>query len=237
MKRNLLAALLILLAAASALAGQAGRVTHLSGALSVQKPDGATRVLGIGSDVHEGDLVVTESNAYARIRFIDGGEVVLRPNTRLKVESYRYVKDQPKEDNIFFSLLKGGLRAVTGLIGQRNKEQIAYQTPTATIGIRGTHFGALLCQGDCASFPTVTGEMPADGLHVDVAAGTISLSNSAGRFDFTAGQFAHVSSPDQVPQLVPPERGIRVTMPGSLAANRGAGHGIGKGSANQCEVE
>jgi hypothetical protein len=218
-------------------AAPAGEITHLSGVLSAKKTDGTAKMLSVKSTVDEGDIVSTEDNTYARIKFVDGGEVVLRPNSQLKIESYRYDAAKPQGDNVLLGMLKGGLRAVTGLIGKRNREKIAYQTPTATIGIRGTHFGALFCQGDCGGVPTVSGQPPANGLHIDVARGAVSITNSAGTFEFDSGKFAYVPSANQPPELVPPERGIRVTMPGSIAANRGSGRGIGSGGSSECAVE
>jgi hypothetical protein len=235
---NLLAAFFLCFgASASVWAAPAGQITHLSGILSVKKADGTAKILSVKSEVNEGDVVSTEADTYARIKFVDGAEVVLRPNSQLKVDNYRFDEAKPQGDNIFLSMLKGGLRAVTGLVGQRSKDKVAYQTPTATIGIRGTHWGMLFCQSDCGTVQTPSGQPPANGLHLDVASGTISVSNAAGTFVFDAGQFGYVPNANTIPQLVPGERGIRVTMPGSVAANKGDGDGIGKGSAMECAVE
>ncbi len=224
-------------ASASAWAAPAGQITHLSGILSVKKADGTTKILSVKSEVFEGDTLTTEDETYARVKFVDTGEVVLRPNSQLKVNTYQYDEAKPQNDNVFMGLLKGGLRAVTGLVGKRSQDKVAYQTPTATIGIRGTHFGALFCQGDCAKVPTPTGEPPANGLHVDVSSGVVSITNTAGTFTFNAGQFAYVPTANVPPELIPPERGIRVTMPGATAANKGSGDGIGKGNAMECVAE
>ncbi|MCX8086056.1 MAG: FecR domain-containing protein [Rhodocyclaceae bacterium] len=218
-------------------AAPSGEVTHLSGTLSVLKADGSSKLLSVKSQIAEGDVLTTEADSYARIKFVDGAEVVLRPNTRFKVERYRFEEGKPEGDNVFVSLLKGGLRTVTGLIAKRNKDKVAYQTPTATIGIRGTHFGALFCQGDCGELRTAAGDIPANGLHVDVAAGAISLTNNAGSFEFAAGQFAFVPDALRPPELVPPERAIRVTMPSAIATNRGLGDGIGARNSSECSVE
>ena len=77
--------LVLALFSIGAFAATAGEVTHLSGTVSVKKPDGSSKLLSI-NPVQEGDLIVTEAETYARIKFVDGGEVVLRPNTQLKVE-------------------------------------------------------------------------------------------------------------------------------------------------------
>jgi FecR protein len=214
--------------------GAAGEVTHLSGTLSVKKADGASKLLSIKSQVQEGDLIATEADTYARIKFVDGGEVVLRPNTQLKVESYAFAKDNPKGDNVVLNMLKGGLRAVTGLIGKRSQDKVAYQTPTATIGIRGTHHGQLHCDNDCGGIPTVTGGPPANGLHVDVTDGSISLSNAAGQQIVNIGQFAYVANNTTAPVIVPPHQGIQITMPQSISRNRGGSRGIGGAGQTDC---
>jgi hypothetical protein len=164
----------------AAQAATAGQITHLSGTLSAKKADGSSKLLSVKSDVAEGDTLTTEAETYARVKFADGGEVVLRPGTQLKIESYAYNAARPESDNIVMSMFKGGLRAVTGLIGKRNREKVTFATETATIGIRGTHFGALLCQNDCGGVPTTGGTPPANGLHVDVTTGSITMSNAAG---------------------------------------------------------
>jgi hypothetical protein len=222
--------------AAAAQAQQAGEVTHLSGTLSVKRADGATKLLSVKSVVQEGDLLTTEAETYARIKFADSSEVVLRPGSQLKVESYSFNQAKPESDNVVLSMLKGGLRAVTGLIGKRNRDKVSFSTVTATIGIRGTHFGALLCQGDCANVPTVTGQPPANGLHLDVADGAITVSNPAGQQQINAGQFGYVASPQTPPQVVPPQQGIQVTMPPAISQNKGAGQGIGKSKDGECAL-
>ena len=217
-------------------AATAGQITHLSGTLSAKRLDGTSKLLAVKSDVLEGDTLSTEAETYARIKFGDGGEVVLRPGTQLKIESYSYNAAKPESDNILMNMFKGGLRAVTGLVGKRNRDKVTFQTETATIGIRGTHFGALLCQNDCGGVPTTGGQPPANGLHVDVTNGAITMSNRAGTVQINAGQFGYVANANATPAIVPPQRGIQVTMPSSIAANKGGGKGIGKGDDTECKM-
>lgn len=225
------------LAAAAAHAGTAGQVTHLAGTLSVKRADGSSKLLAVKSEVLEGDILTTEAETYARVKFADGGEVVLRPNSQLKVEAYAFNEAKPEGDSVLLNMLKGGLRAVTGLIGKRNRERVGMSTVTATIGIRGTHFGMLLCQGNCVDVPTITGKPPADGLHLDVADGAISVRNNAGEQVLNAGQFGFVRDVNAVPQIVPPGQGIQVTMPPGISRNEGGGRGVGQGKADQCSVQ
>src|SRR3970040_1590585 len=103
----------------AALAAVAGTVTHLSGTLSVQRADGAVRILSQKSEVNPGDTLTTQRDSYAQINFTDGSSLTMRPNTQIKVEQYNFVQDRPQDDGSFLRLVKGGLRTVTGLVGKR----------------------------------------------------------------------------------------------------------------------
>lgn len=210
-----LAAVLLatLLAAPAALAGDAGEVTHVSGALLAKKNDGSSRILAPRSRVEEGDLLVTSGDTYARVKFIDGAEVTLRPNSQLKVEQYAFIENRPESDNAFLRLVKGGLRTITGLIGKRRSNAYQMNGVVATIGIRGTQFGALLCQGDCENVTNQFGQTPADGLHVDVTEGMITVSNPSGDTLVGAGDFGFVASPATPPIIVPTGQGVSQNMP------------------------
>ncbi|HET9709724.1 MAG TPA: hypothetical protein VFP39_15600 [Gemmatimonadales bacterium] len=214
---------------------QIGTVTHLSGVLVAKRADGGTRLLGVQSAIAEGETLITEPATYARVKFADDAEVVLRPSSQMKIESYRYENSTPANDSVLLSLLKGGLRSVTGLIGRRSRENVKFTTSTSTIGIRGTHFGMLLCQNDCASIPTASGP-PENGLHVDVVDGAITLTNNAGQQVLVAGQFGYVRDANTVPVIVPPGRGIQVTMPPAISRNAGSGKSIGASSSVECPV-
>lgn len=133
--------LALLLSAAVAYAGQvAGTVMHLSGPLLAKRADGTVKILSQKSEVEQGDLLVSEKGTYALIKFIDNSEITLRPNSQFKIENFSFDEAKPEKDSAFFSLIKGGLRSITGLLGKRNKERFGLNTPTATIGIRGTTF-------------------------------------------------------------------------------------------------
>jgi len=123
-----------------------GTIVQLSGPLMAKKASGTVRILAMKSEVESGDTLVTEKNTYAMVKFIDNSEITLKPSTTFKVENFSYEAGKPENDVASFSLLKGGLREVTGLLGKRNKEKFAMKTPSATIGIRGTTFIAELVE-------------------------------------------------------------------------------------------
>ena len=125
-----------------------GTVQQLSGTITVQRTDGSTRVLARQSEVGKGDTLNTERDSYAQVKFADGGVMTLKPNTRIKIEDFVFDEKEPAKDVSAMSLLKGGLRMITGLVGKRgNQDALRLGTATATIGIRGTTFTV----DDCVS--------------------------------------------------------------------------------------
>jgi hypothetical protein len=188
--------LTFVLCSSAAYGGVVGTVTHVSGPLSVRKADGSVKALYINSTVEEGDTLMTEKRTYARIKLKDNSDITLRPGTRFTVEQYAFDKEHPKDDTAVFNLIKGGLRTVTGQIGKRgNPDSYRMKTPTATIGVRGTSYGATFCQQNCGSLP--------DGLYIDVSDGTIVVYNKAGSQMYNVGQFGYVSGPGGAPVVLP----------------------------------
>lgn len=213
----------------------AATVTHLSGTVTARRDDGSpARLLGARSQVAPGETISTANDTYARMKFTDGTEVVLKPETRFKIEQFTFDEKEPQKDNMVFGLIKGGLRSVSGLLGKRSREKVSYTTATATVGIRGTHFGMQQCSDDCANIPTVSGAALENGLHVDVAAGAVVVSNAGGNLVFQAGQFGFVQNANTAPALVPPNQGFRVTLPPNIAAASGGGRSVGGAGAEAC---
>lgn len=139
-----------LLLADRAVAAPIAHVQEATGIVSVSKQGGRRILAAPGSALEEGDTVFTEKASEARLRFTDGGLIALRPNSALSIEAYRFSEPEPQNDSLVMSLLKGGLRNITGLIGKRGKQD-AYRlnAVVGTIGIRGTDFIVRLCEADC----------------------------------------------------------------------------------------
>ena len=213
-----------------------GQVTQISGAVLARGADGQSRILALKSAVREGDVLVTADNSFARIKWDDGGEVVLRANTQFKVDAYDYEMGTPARDNVLFSLIKGGFRAVTGALTRRNPQAYSVRAPTATIGIRGTHFGALFCNDDCANVPAPGAGPPANGLHVDVADGRIFLATTVAIIELAVGQFGYAPSGVLAPVQVPESQGIRVTLPPQAANPAIQGGTVGTGGHLECTI-
>jgi len=216
---------------ASAALATAGSVTQLSGTLSVKKPDGSVRILSQKSEVQNGDTLNTERDSYAQIRFEDGARLTMKPNTSIKVENISFAEDKPQEDSFVFGLLKGGLRAVTGLVGKRNKDKYQVGTATATIGIRGTTFAAEDCvsnrEGECRRLD------PA--VYVTVSDGEVVLKNAQGEVGIAAGQFGLIA-PNQRPLFLSTDPGLQFTPPATFIQSVMAGSAVNTGKNLECVV-
>src|SRR4051812_41014672 len=134
--RNLLQAVAAAALAWPLAAAAQATVQFLSGTLHVQRADGSVRLLSEKSELKVGDVVTTERESYAQVKFTDGGQITLRPQTQVKLDSYNFSQTEPANDSFGMSILKGGLRAITGLVGKRaNREAYRVRTATATVGI------------------------------------------------------------------------------------------------------
>ncbi|MCP4488954.1 MAG: FecR domain-containing protein [Gammaproteobacteria bacterium] len=131
-----LVAIAALLMASSALA-TAGHVYFVHGNVKIVSENGGFRHALKGGEIGQGETIQTGPRSSAQIRMTDGGVLAIRPATHVKIESYHFNNDE-EEDNSFFGLIKGSFRAITGLMGVRNKKSFLVNTPTATIGIRGS---------------------------------------------------------------------------------------------------
>jgi hypothetical protein len=206
-----------LLVAGPLLAAPAGEVTHVSGALVVRKADGASKILAPKSKVDSGDLLATAADTYARVKFADGGEITLRPNSQFKIEMFNYDKSAPAKDSAVFSLLKGGFRTITGVVGKRKPNSYEMRTTVATIGIRGTNYGAQLCLenvSSCENLRNNEGKVPSNGLHLDVSEGGVNVTNAGGTRPLGVGEFGHVLDGRTAMNKVPPGQGVTNNMPG-----------------------
>jgi FecR protein len=215
-----------------------GTVQYLSGTLSVQRPDGSVKVLAERSPVAVGDVITTQRDSYAQLRFNDGGQVTLRPETQVKIEAYTYDEGRPERDSFAMQLFKGGLRSLTGLIGKRSNNRNAYRmvTSTATIGIRGTDYTAIQIP------PPPPGQTPppnalAPGVYVTVADGAIAFISGGVEQLVGIGQAAFSSNFSLPPKLIPPPPNLpQVTPPPSF----GGGFkptSINAGSSMECIVQ
>ena len=222
-----MAGVVLALAAAGAWAAGAGVITHLSGTMSVQRPDGSVRILSQKSEVQPGDVLTTQRDSYAQINFTDGSAATMRPNSTMKLEAYSFNQEAPQGDGMFMRLLKGGLRTVTGLIGIRgNQDAYKLGTSTATIGIRGSSGDTVACSSDCGNLEPGTYHTTYTGSYIMQTQGGTQLVNE--------GQFGFAQDPGKPPVLLPGDPGLNLSqLPFTLGIGGG---GVGGAASQECVV-
>ena len=154
----------------------------------------ATRRLSRHSDIINGDTLKTASNTRAQIRLKDGALISLQPNTEFKIAEYNFNGKEDGTERGIYELIKGGFRTITGLIGHKNKQNYKVRTTVATIGIRGTHYGLMLCEASSCAADNL-----ADGLYGGVIDGSVAIDNGTGQQLFNNDQYFHIASAQDVP--------------------------------------
>lgn len=193
--------LLLALFSCAVWADSAGRVLVAVGEVTATR-QGKVIPLSSGAAVESGDLLSTGPNSNAQVRFADESLVALRASSQLRIDDFKFVSAEQGGSSLM-SLLRGGFRTVSGLIGKVSRERYEVRTATSTIGIRGTHYGVVSCQGDC--FDSRGAAVP-DGTYGGVTEGAIVVRNQAGALDVGNDGFFHVPSAGAppVPLLAPP---------------------------------
>ena len=163
-------------------AADVGRVVLAAGDASAVR-GGQVVKLAFGAAVQDKDLLRTGAATNLQVRFQDDSFVSMRENSELRIDEFRFSGKGDGGDSAVFGLVKGGFRALTGLIGRVHNDEYKMVTPTATIGIRGTDYAATLCAGDCRN---ADGSPAKDGLYgrvIGQSHGTnrIEVSNDADR--------------------------------------------------------
>ena len=220
-KLNARAALLGLIAAAYPVIGYtapAARVDFATGNVKAVAANGQTRTLAKGAQVEQGETIST-NNGRAQLRFTDGAYVSLQPESEFRIDQYRFDGKQDGNEKGFFSLVKGGLRTITGLVGRNNKNNYQVTTSVATIGIRGTEYTIQYGQ-------SVTGS---------VGEGEINVCNGAGCMSVTNGESYYVQSQSVKPVLTNKRSDLPPPPPASPPPTIKQGENVGPDGI-QCDV-
>lgn len=170
-----------------------------------------------GTPVETGDTLRVGDASNLQVRFTDEAIMALRPNSSVRIDDYAFA-NKAETDKSIFSLLRGGLRTITGVIGRNSRSNYAVKTETSTIGIRGTHYNIVDCKGDCRN---PDGSLGQNGTFGGVTDGRISVRNEAGEREFGKNEFFHVLSKLDLPVgLISPPGFLRDRLEGQ-AKSRG----------------
>lgn len=187
MLRRLAAGLCLwFLSSVPAMAGVAATVVFLTGQPQVVAADGSSRQLVRGAGIVAGETIDT-ADGRVQLRYRDGATMSLQPATRFRIDRFQFSGERVAAgDGVLMTLIKGGLRTVTGWLGRKDRAQYRIGTTVATIGIRGTEFGALLDES---------------GLLVTTYAGLVEVCSEVGCRDVAPSETVWVRAANQRPEL------------------------------------
>ncbi len=94
----------------------------------------------------QNDIVVTGSGASVGVIFKDNSVLSMGPNSRLEIQDFTF---EPAEKKLSFvaKVVHGTVTYLSGIIAKLSPESVEFWTPSATIGIRGTHIGIQVDKG------------------------------------------------------------------------------------------
>jgi len=115
------------------------KVERVIGQASAQLPGSLARALKRGDPVYLGDRLTTARGSMLLLGFNDRTQLALGESTRMAIREFS--GPDSAQPSFLAEIARGVFRVVTGLIAGKRPAAVKVVTPTATIGVRGTHFG------------------------------------------------------------------------------------------------
>jgi hypothetical protein len=158
------------------------RVAFVRGTVTATDPSiDVPRLLQRDSRVEVGEVISTGPKGLVQIVFPDNSMLYIKADSSVKLEAFHFSPDEPEQDAAVTEVIKGSMRALTGIVGKRSKDKVQYKTKVSTVGIRGTAI-----------------EIWQDGDAVTVDFGDVVVENEGGKVNLEQGQSAKTASNQQV---------------------------------------
>ncbi|SKA27491.1 FecR family protein [Oceanospirillum multiglobuliferum] len=169
-----------------------GEILFLHGKAELWSQYDEVRLLKKGSVIYQGDRIKTSDASSVQIKMVDQGYFAVRPNSEVEISEYIFNKGLA--DRVNAKLISGGLRSITGQIGQANKKSFRLSTPVATMGIRGTDLVAFYVP------ETSSQQIGAQsGSYLQVLSGEAVLANQVGIQSVKKNEVAYTASSNVLP--------------------------------------
>lgn len=179
----------LLVVLAPCTSAHAARVMAVSGQVQIQRGDTLLPAV-VGLRLREGDEFISNTDAEALVRFDDGARMALRADSRLAVKALK-LKGPSATRQKTIRIVKGGLRYISGKAKVRTR--VAFETTTATIGIRGTDIEIAVSEDPVNTDPAGT------YLKVNTGAATMEAVDGT-QVEVDPGQVAFGGEPELVPR-------------------------------------
>ena len=129
----------LLIASSKLAAASIGSVSDNKGSdCSIER--GKEKLAGAkGAEIESNDAYVT-ANCASSITFKDDTKVNITENSRLVIDDFVYDPRSSGSGKLGMKVSMGTVRYASGQIAKSNPQQVAINTPTATVAVRGTDF-------------------------------------------------------------------------------------------------
>ena len=119
-----------------------GVIHALEGKVVVVHGVAKTAYFGMAGDaIYEKDSLHTLGESRCRIRFVDEDVVTMAPDTEFSVDSFQDQRAEGKKSSLF-TMAKGKAMFYAMRLFRYRDTRFTVNTPTVTVGVRGTKFGA-----------------------------------------------------------------------------------------------
>ena len=173
-----------MVAAGANATAQAATVQAINGQAQVIRLQQPTPVM-VGTEVRESDALLLSPNAEVLVQFDDGAKMVVRGDLQLLFRTL--VKTgEPDLRRKTLQIIKGGLRYLSSALTQRKK--VAFETVSATVGIRGLDIEIAVSDLPIAGNPA--------GTYLKVNTGQAVLAGlDGGEVELASGEVAFGTEP------------------------------------------
>jgi len=189
---------------ASAERPAAGTVSLVEGDVRFYDKNQQLRRPNLGDAVYEGDNIFTGGDGEVHFNMEDGGYIGVRPDTKMRIINYK--AEGGEDDQSVIGLLEGSFRSITGWIGKLRGNRYQINTPTATIGVRGTeHEPRVIPEGSADGEPGTYDRVHDGETVMQTPQGTINVRPNQAGFMPLRGQ-ARPRLLERIPAFFRPTR-------------------------------
>ncbi len=118
--------------------GTVGVVRIAAGHATITR-EGRIFPAAVGAKLQVGDILATGPGGSLGVILRDNSTLSLGPESNLVIRKFLFAPAEGKL-GLLVRLSRGTMACISGLIAKLAPESVRFETPTATIGIRGTRF-------------------------------------------------------------------------------------------------
>lgn len=137
-------------------AEQAGVAAAVNTSALGVPPDAAERVIVMGSEIYRDERIVTDAGGLTQVLFLDQSTLTIGPSSEVVIDQFVYDPDSGT-GSLALNAAAGAFRFVGGQLSAQGA--VTIDTPTATLGIRGSIIAIRIVEGGATTIIALAGEV------------------------------------------------------------------------------